>query len=119
LPGPAGALLLEGLGAAARHLRPGFGALGTQPGGRQLGGDDLVHHRHAGVHTEGGLVELDGAHDGAVDRSERDAGHVYLASGDFTALRTITTPPRGPGMAPFTSSRSRSTSAETTSRLRV
>src|SRR5205814_4545617 len=45
-----------------------------------------------------------------------DAGHHLLA---FTALRTRTRPPLGPGTAPFTSSRLRSASACTTSRLSV
>ena len=52
LPGPAGALLLERLPAAAGHLGPGLGALGPGPGRGQLGGDDLVQHRHVGLDAE-------------------------------------------------------------------
>ena len=52
---------------------------------------------------------------------EGDLGHLAQRSltALFTALRTTTTPPLGPGTEPLTSSRLRSGSDSTTSRLRV
>src|SRR5581483_3112190 len=108
LPGPAGALLAPGLGPAAGALGPGLGGVGAGAGGGQLGGDDLVHDRHVGLDPEDRLRQR---------RVGEDLGHQRIAP--FTALRTKTSPPAGPGTAPLTSSSPRSASPSMTSRLSV
>src|SRR5690606_6859889 len=115
-------LLLPGLGATASDLGPGPGRLGAGPLGGELGGDDLVHDGHVGLDAEGGVVELDGARGGTGGVVESDRGHQAapsLLAERFTALRSSTTPPVGPGTAPRTRMTSWSVSALTTSRFRV
>ena len=63
LAGPASALLSQRLATTAAHLGPGQCALSAGAGSGQLGGDDLVHHRHVGLDAEERLVELDRAAD--------------------------------------------------------
>ena len=63
------------------------------------------------------LGEIGRADDLAGPRPHVDRRHQLFTA--FTASRMITSPPFGPGTAPFTRSRSCSASADTTSRLRV
>src|SRR5207302_4762245 len=108
--GPAGSLLPVRRGATAARLGPGERAVGARPGLGQLGGHDLVHHRHVGLDAEHGGIELHRAllvavgiapgHGEALD----DAHDAWPACSvcrpprpPFTAWRISTSPPRGPG----------------------
>src|SRR4029079_16519750 len=117
LAGIARALLLERLLAATTDLGTGLGALGATAACRELRRDDLVHQRNVWLHAEHAVVEVEaaGVLTGGVLHGDRcHDGHL-----PFTALRTMTTPPLGPGTEPLTSSRLRSVSACTTSRFSV
>src|SRR5439155_5287824 len=102
LPGPAGALLAPRLATATPDLGARAGRVRAGSAVGQLGGDDLVHDGHVRLHAEQGVVELDGARLGAGVALDRDGGHHAPA---FTASRTRTSPPFGPGTAPLTSRR--------------
>ena len=117
LAGVTGALLLERLPATAANLGSRLGALRTTAASGQLSGDDLVHQRHVGLHAEHRLVEVEVA--GIVAGRVLHCDRCHVGHLPFTALRTMTTPPFGPGTEPLTSSRLRSMSACTTSRLSV
>src|SRR5690606_1123872 len=112
--GTAGALLLERLGTAAADLGPGLGAVGAGAAGGQLGRDHLVHHGDVRLDPEDLVGQLDRA---GVSAGRGAQGDLHRHFPPFTASRTITTPPLGPGTEPLTSSRFRSASAWTTSRL--
>src|SRR5205807_2340876 len=116
LAGPTRPLLAPRLASAPPDLGPGKGAVRPGPRRGELGGDHLVHHGHVGLQPEQGRVEVDRADRGPVLGAEVDARHGLVP---FTASRMSTSPPRGPGTAPFTSSSSRSGSAATTSRFKV
>src|SRR3712207_7024760 len=64
-------------------------------------GDHLVHHRHVRLDAEDLLGELDASGLAAGRRAHGDL-HGHLPP--FTASRTMTTPPLGPGTEPFTRS---------------
>src|SRR5262249_11706024 len=98
------------LGARLRAVRAGAR-------GCELRGDDLVHHGDVGLDAEHRVGQLDGARVRALGVTHREAAHRFTAA--LVALRTNTSEPDGPGTAPFTSSRPRSASPCTTSRLRV
>ncbi len=120
----AGALLGVGLAAATAHFGAGLGALRAGAAGGELGRDDLVHHRDVGLDAEHVVVDLDGAGVLAGHVLERESCHVqpffpFSGPAIFTALRTMTTPPAGPGTEPLINSRLRSTSDWTTSRFCV
>ncbi len=117
LAGVAGALLLERLLATAADFGAGLGALRATATSGQLGGDDLVHQRHVGLHAEHLVVEVEAA--GVVAGGVLHGDRCHVGHLPFTALRTMTTPPLGPGTEPLTSSRLRSESAWTTSRFSV
>src|SRR6266508_1417886 len=122
LSGAARPLLAPRLGATAGHLGPGLGALVSAPAGGELGRDHLVHNGNIGLDAEHGLVQLHrtGLLAGLIaDVDFAHASRPSFPTTAFTALRMSTSPPLGPGTAPFTSSRLRSGSAWTTSRLRV
>src|SRR5690606_36314103 len=91
-PGSAGALLRPRLGAAAAGFGAGLGGLGAGSAGRQLGGDDLGHHRHVGLEAEAGVVELYGA--GLLARGVEEVEVAHLAP-PLIASRTRTRPPLG------------------------
>src|SRR5579875_183885 len=117
LPCPAGPLLLERFLAPTGNLGTGLGAVSARSGGCQLRGDHLVHDRHVGLNSEDGFVEIDRPGDLTRHGTDLDGDRHHLPP--FTASRMSTTPPLGPGTAPLRSSRFRSGSALTTSRLSV
>src|SRR5439155_4978605 len=117
LPGPPRALLPPRLLAATGHFGSGLRALRSPSRRGQLGGDDLVHHRHVGLDGEQGVVELDRADGCPREVADVDGGHYVVTP--FTALRMRTVAPRGPGTAPLMRTSWRSGSASTTWRLRV
>ena len=67
LAGAAGALLAPRLRATAADLGPGLRAVRAGAGGRELRGDDLVHHRGVGLDAEQVVGHVDRA--GAARRS--------------------------------------------------
>ena len=75
LTGPAGALLAPRLGAAAAHLGARLGAVRAGALGRELRGDDLVHHRDVRLDAEDVVGQLDGVAVAAVGRLHRERGH--------------------------------------------
>ena len=117
LTGVAGALLLERLATTAADFGPGLCALRAGAPMGELSDHGLVHDRHVGLHTEYIGGEFSRACCFTGDRLDRYRGHHLPPF--FTALRTMTKPPFGPGTAPLTSSRLRSRSAWTTSRFSV
>src|SRR4051794_39523509 len=106
LTGPTGALLAIRLATTAAHLATGLGVMRALPGGGKLRNDDLVDERDVDLYVEDLGRQLDrpgqvlalGAHD--VD-ARHDAAFTRPA---FTAVRTRTRPPVGPGTAPRMSS---------------
>src|SRR5690606_9297521 len=103
LAGPAGALLPVRLAATTADLAAGLGVVRTLPGGGQLRRDDLVHQRHVGLHVEDLRGQLDGARLLPLGGLDVHGGHAPAPP--FTALRTNTRLPLGPGTAPLISSR--------------
>ena len=90
--GAAGALLAPRLGAAAADLAARLGRRGALAAGVELGADGLVHERAVEARAERGVVEVD----------------LLLAARGREpqpSVRTSTTPLRGPGTEPRTSSR--------------
>src|SRR5262249_7293312 len=76
------------------------------PGGRQLSHHDLVHQRDVGLHVEDVGGQLDGVGPLALVVEHVHGGHLappFLVV--LAALRTSTSAPAGPGMAPRTRSR--------------
>src|SRR5262249_52320518 len=116
LPRAAGALLPPRLGAAARHLGARLGAVRARALRRELRGDGLVHHRDVRLDTEDLFRQGHARTGAAVGLLHGETGHATPA---FTALRTKTSPPFGPGTAPRMSSRLRSASPSTTWRFSV
>ena len=103
LAGAAGALLAPRLGAAAGDEPAGLGATGARAMRVQLRAHDLVHD-----------VPLElGAEDGCLERGAlggRAAENLCLQRSHQSVLLISTMPLFGPGTAPLTSSRLRSTS---------
>src|SRR5919106_472886 len=91
------------------------------PGARggQTRRDDLVHGRHAHGDVENGRVEVDLTDllPGGVQTLDRCHQALTFPFPDFTLVRTITSPPTGPGTAPLRRRRPRSASPSTTSRF--
>src|SRR6266540_7221255 len=119
LPSTARALLAPRLAAPAGDVAPGLRGMGTPADRGHAGHDHLVHERDADPRLEdlGGQLSLGHFLSGGVDHL--DLGHqADPPVGAFTADRTMTSPPDGPGTAPRRSRRFRSASAWITSRFR-
>src|SRR5699024_53894 len=100
LTGVAGYLLTVRPASAGADLRLGRALTGSG----KLCHDDLVDQRHVGGHAEDLGGQINGAGlgtSGVEDVDCLDISHVVQAS--FTAERTRTTPPLGPGTAPLMS----------------
>src|SRR5581483_1118232 len=120
LPCPAGALLPPRLRATARHLGARARAVRAGARGRELRGDDLVHDGDVRLDAEQRVGDVDRAGIVAGRLLHRDGRHHCApAFARFTASRTNTRPPVGPGTEPRTSRRPRSASPSTTCRLSV
>src|SRR5690606_4634906 len=115
LAGPAGALLPVGLLAAAADLAAGLGGVRALAARGLLGDDDLVHQRDVRLLVEDRLRELDAPAGRALGSLDLDGRHCQFSP--FTAVRTSTSPPLGPGTAPFTRMRPFSASIPCTLRF--
>src|ERR1700741_272068 len=123
LPGASGPLLPIRLAAAAADLAARLGRVRALAGRRPLCGDHLVHQRDIGWRIEQFGGQLDGALHLPVRRFDfvlQDlvsllARHYF--SPRLIALRTITSPPVRPGIAPLISSTPFSVSTLCTNRF--
>src|SRR5262249_10357333 len=113
LASAAGALLPPRLRATAAHFRTRLGAVRAGASRGQLRVDDLVHDCDVRLDAEDRLRQLHGGARFAVGLLHHQGTHA------FTAFRTKTKPPVGPGTAPLTNRRLRSASPSTTSRFSV
>src|SRR5256885_2100719 len=86
----------------------------------EAGDDHLVHERYGHLRLEelGGQVAAAGLLAGRVEDVDL-RHHAPFVAGVLTAERIMTSPPLGPGTAPFTSSRLRSGSVRTISRFKI
>src|SRR5581483_10839160 len=121
LTGAASAFLAIRLPATAAHVAAGLGGMRTLPGRRALRRHHLMHQRDVGWRVE----QLGRQVDRAVLLAAR-CEHIDLQSlrGHYfsprlIALRTMTSPPRRPGMAPLISSTPFSASTLCTTRFCV
>ena len=121
LTGTTGALLPVRFPAATADLAAGLGRVRALTGGRQLRRHHLVHQRDVRLDVE----QLGGQLDGAVLLARRgvdvdlDSLGCHYFSPRLIALRTITSPPVRPGMAPLISSTPFSASTLCTNRFCV
>src|SRR5271154_6196992 len=106
LAGAAGALLAIRLPAAAAGLSAGFGRMRALAGRRPLGRHHPMHQRDVGRRVEQLGRQLDGATLLAVRAADVNLDRLgrHQFSPRLMALRTITSPPLRPGMAPLISS---------------
>src|SRR5439155_10194940 len=110
VPGPAGPLLAPRLLAATADLGPGLRRVGAATDGGEARHHDLVHQADVDRRLEQFRGQLSGPGPLARLVAQVDARHQapLFAAGFFTLERTITRPPGGPGIAPFTTRRLRS-----------
>ena len=119
LTGAAGALLLVRLAATTTDLATALRVVGALASRRELRDDDLVDQRDVGLHVEDLGGQLGRAGLLALGVDDVDSQRVSHGHAPFTAERTTTTPPLGPGTAPLTRSRPLSTSTACTVRFWV
>ena len=119
-----GALLLPRLLAAAGNHATSLGGVGALTSSSELSGDNLVDQRDVSLDILGGNAEeslrsFNGAGGLALGVGDVQSNVCHGLSGPFTAERTRTMLPFGPGMAPLMARMPFSTSAETTVRFWV
>src|ERR1700681_4602934 len=120
LAGTSGAFLAVGFAPAAAHVAARLGRRRALTSVGELADQRLVHHRLVRLDAEDGIGELDaaGLDTGLVDDSRAaHAGSPIVAERSLS--RIMTTWFLWPGTDPCTSSRWRSVSTRTTSRLRT
>ena len=116
-----GRIYAGGISAAGNHAA-GLGGVRALTGGSQLGHDDLVDQRDVSLDLVGGVAEelggrLNGASGLALAVSDVESNVCHDNQAPFTAVRTRTMPPLGPGMAPLMARTLFSASADMTVRL--
>src|SRR5262249_19546494 len=117
LTGTARALLAPRLRTATRDVGAALGAVRAGARGGELRGHDLVHDCDVRLDAEDVVGEVDGAGLAAGRSAHVHGGQ--LVTSDFTALRTNTRPPLGPGTEPRMRRSPRSASPSTTVRFSV
>lgn len=98
--------------------------MGALTGSSELSGNNLVNQRDVSLDVFSGNTEefnrsLDGTGGLALGVSDVQSKFAMVYQAPFTAERTRTMPPLGPGMAPLMAMMPFSTSAETTVRFWV